>query len=250
MFEFFFSKKKRLGVVDVPSYFDAIEVDIHSHLIPGIDDGSPDLSTSLTMIKQMSDMGFRKIITTPHISELYPNDHDSIYDGLIRVKQLIKYEGVDVELTVAAEYMVNDMFEQAIVNDQPLLAMPKRHILVEMPQVSEPMNLFRVLTLLTAKGYVPILAHPERYRFYNRNIFSFEKLKDYGCLLQVNALSLIGYYGSSVADCAWLLMNNRLIDLIGTDFHHEQHIKTFKEQMTPACNHALKAYPFKNREVL
>ncbi len=249
MFDFFFSKKAEVPVVERADYFGSIEMDIHSHLVPGIDDGSPDLATSLSMIKEMREMGLRKIVTTPHISELYPNDHDTIFDGLIRLKQLIRYEGVDVELTAAAEYMINDMFEQAILSDVPLLTMPKRHVLIEIPHMSEPMNLFRVLTLLNTKGYVPVLAHPERYRFYNKNLFYFEKLKDYQCLFQVNALSLVGYYGNSVADCAWLLMNNRLIDFLGTDFHNEQHIRVFKKNLTPAGHNALKAYPFKNKEL-
>lgn len=249
MFDFLFSKKTPVGPTETPIYFEALEVDMHSHLIPGIDDGSTDLMVSLGMIKQMRELGIKKIITTPHISELYPNDHDSIFDGLIRVKQLLKYERVDVDLTAAAEYMINDLFERAILDDAPLLTLPKRHILVEMPHVSEPMNLHRVLTLLNAKGYTPIMAHPERYRYYNRNLFYFEKLKDYGCLFQVNALSLVGYYGTSIGDCAWHLMNNRLIDFVGSDFHHEQHIETFKKLMTPVCQTALEVYPFKNREL-
>ena len=116
--------------------FGPIVMDIHSHLIPGIDDGSSDLVTSLNMIKQMREMGLKKIVTTPHISELYPNDPDTIFDGLIRLKQLIRYEGVDVELTAAAEYMINDMFEQAILSDVPLLTLSKRHVLIEMPHMS------------------------------------------------------------------------------------------------------------------
>ena len=250
MFDFLFSKKPNKRVNETtPVYFETLEVDLHSHLIPGIDDGSTDLLSSLEMIKQMREMGIKKIITTPHISELYPNDQDSIFDGLIRLKQLVKYVGVGVELTAAAEYMINDLFEQALLENRPLLTLPNRHVLVEMPHVSEPINLFRVLALLNAKGYVPVLAHPERYRFYNRNLFLFEKIKDYGCLFQVNALSLVGYYGGAVADCAWLLMNNRLIDFVGTDFHHERHIEIFKKQMNPACDNALRAYPFKNREL-
>lgn len=249
MFDFLFSKKKAQAEAEVPAYFEMFGADLHSHLIPGIDDGSTDLMTSLRMIKRMRQMGIRKIATTPHVSEVYPNDRDSIFDGLIRLKQLIKYEGVDVELTAAAEYMINDLFEQALSDDLPLLTLPNRHVLVEMPHVSEPINLFRVLAMLNAKGYVPILAHPERYRFYNRNLFLFEKIKDCGCLFQVNALSLVGYYGAAVTDCAWLLMNNRLIDFVGTDFHHERHIEIFKKQMTSACHNALRAYPFKNREL-
>ncbi len=250
MLDFLFGrKKKRPDDEPMPPYFEGIGADLHSHLIPGIDDGAPDLATSLAMAKRMRDMGIRRIATTPHISELYPNDHDSIFDGLIRLKQLLRFEGIDVEVSAAAEYMINDLFEQHVLRGDPLLTLPNRHILVEMPQVSEPMNLRRVLALLKSRGFTPIMAHPERYRFYNRGLFHFEGLREYGCLFQVNALSLVGYYGSSVSEAAWNLMNNRLIDFIGTDFHHEQHIKTFHRQMTPACQQALLVYPFKNREL-
>ena len=249
MFDFLFSKKKAQAEAEVPAYFEMFGADLHSHLIPGIDDGSTDLMTSLRMIKRMRQMGIRKIATTPHVSEVYPNDRDSIFDGLIRLKQLIKYEGVDVELTAAAEYMINDLFEQAVRDNATLLTLPKNHILVEMPHVSEPLNLQRTIELLIARGYVPIMAHPERYRFYNGDLASFEKIKGYGCLLQVNVLSLVGYYGSSVAETAWQLMDRRLIDFVGTDFHHEQHIEVFLKKMTPACRTALETYPFKNRQL-
>ena len=248
MLDFFFTKRKPVAAAGQSTFFGAIGTDIHSHLIPGIDDGSPDLLTSISMIKQMHAMGFDRIITTPHVSEVYKNDHDSIAYGLARVKQLVKFEGLKVEVLAAAEYMINDLFEQAILEGGALLALPGRHVLVEMPHVSEPINVRRVLTLLNERGYVPILAHPERYRFYNR-IYFLESIKDCGCLFQVNALSLLGYYGGSVSDVAWKLLDRKLIDFVGTDFHHENHIELFKKKMTPACADALGTYPFKNREL-
>ena len=199
MLEFFFSNRKKTS--DFDTCFQAIEVDIHSHLIPKIDDGAPDVLTSISLIRQMRDLGLKKIITTPHVSELYPNTNDSVLDGLIQVNQQIKLEGIDIELSVAAEYMVNDIFEQAILDNETLLTLPQNHILIEMPQLSEPVNIYRVLALLNDKGYTPILAHPERYRFYNRDIIFYEKLKRSGCLFQMNALSILGYYGHSVREC-------------------------------------------------
>ena len=247
MLEFFFSNRKK--TVDFNACFQAIEVDIHSHLIPNIDDGAPDISTSISLIRQMRELGLKKIITTPHVSELYPNTNDSVLDGLIQINQQIKLEGIDIELSVAAEYMVNDIFEQAILDNETLLTLPQSHILIEMPQLSEPVNIYRVLALLNDKGYKPILAHPERYRFYNRDIIYYEKLKQSGCLFQMNALSILGYYGHSVSDCAWLLLNNKMIDFVGSDIHHFGHIKALKKSMTLESQRLLDSYPFKNKTV-
>lgn len=244
MLDFFFNKKNKKSVFN---YFEAIEVDIHSHLIPGIDDGSPNLTTSINLITQMGELGFQKIITTPHISELYPNNGDSVLDGLILIKKQIAREGIDMELTVAAEYMVNDIFERKLMEDEVLLSLPNKHILIEMSHLSEPINFFHVLSMLKYKGYTPILAHPERYRFYNKSLVEYQNLKSYGCLFQLNFLSLIGYYGQAISDCAWLLINNNMIDFIATDIHHQRHIEAIKNGMTPVCQHILDNYPFQNK---
>jgi protein-tyrosine phosphatase len=245
MFDFFFPNKSKKSVLS--GFFEGIEVDIHSHLIPMVDDGSPDLMTSMQMIQQMCDLGFKKIITTPHISELYPNSNDAILDGLIRLKKALKKQAIEVELTVAAEYMINDIFERMILNDEPLLTLPERHILIEMPHISEPVNVYKVLSLLKNKGYTPILAHPERYRFYNRNLFDYEKLKASGCLFQMNILSLIGYYGHSISECSWTLLNNKMIDFLGSDIHHHRHIESIKTNISVECQQLLLRYPFKNK---
>ncbi len=249
MFEFLFAKKRAKEIIiDYPP-FEALEIDIHSHLIPGIDDGSPDVFTSVDLIRELRDLGFKKLITTPHINELYPNTNDSIFDGLIQLKNELKNETIDVEISVAAEYMINDVFEQMILDDVPLLTLPQNHILVEMPHFSEPVNLHKVLSLLISKGYTPVLAHPERYRHYNGNLIQYERLKSYGCRFQVNILSLVGYYGRTVHDCAWTLLDNRLIEFVGSDLHNYRHLQAFKDNMSAECQHLLNNYPFQNRRL-
>lgn len=244
MLDFLFNRKSKRNVFN---YFEAIEVDIHSHLIPGIDDGSPNLTTSINLIRQIKELGFQKIITTPHISELYPNNGDSVLDGLIVIKKQMIREGINTELTVAAEYMVNDIFEKKLLDDEPILTLPNKHILIEMSHLSEPINFFNVLSILRNKGFTPVLAHPERYRFYNKNIIEYQNLKTYGCLFQLNFLSLIGYYGQTISDCAWLLINNNMVDFIATDIHHQRHIEAIKNGMNDSCQHILNNYPFQNK---
>jgi protein-tyrosine phosphatase len=250
MLNFLFPKKSQKVDLEVYPYFENIEVDIHSHLIPGIDDGSPNISTSIELLRSMAELGFKKIITTPHISELYPNNGDTILDGLIRLKKQMKHELLNIDLTVAAEYMINDLFEQNLMKEVPLLTLADKYILVEMSHLSEPINLYRVLSILKSRGFIPVLAHPERYRFYNNNLYHFEKLKTYGCLFQMNVLSLIGYYGSSICDCAKLLIENNLIDFIGSDLHHQRHLEAIKKGMAQEYNlYLINNYPFKNKEL-
>jgi tyrosine-protein phosphatase YwqE len=249
MFDFLFhAKKQKIETISYP-LFEAVEIDIHSHVLPNIDDGSPDMQTSVQLIREMIDLGFRSIIATPHISELYPNENTTIENTLIQLKKQLKREQLDIDINIAAEYMINDVFEQKILSGERLLTLPNNHILVELSHISEPVNLYKVIAMLVERGYTPILAHPERYRYYNNNLAQFQRLINCGCHLQVNALSLDGYYGRMVSDCAWALLNNYMIEFIGTDIHHAKHIDMFKHNISPKSQHIFNNYPFQNKKL-
>ena len=248
MFEFLFAPKEQKRTATLYPPFEAIEVDIHSHLIPNVDDGAKDLANSVALVREMMDLGFKKIITTPHISDLYPNDAQKLQTGLEHLKRQLVRENMSVELELAAEYMVNDVFEQRILSEEPLLTLPDRHILIELPHISEPFNLYKVIRLLVAKGYVPVLAHPERYRYFNNNLMQFQRLINCGCHLQVNVLSLDGYYGRMVSDCAWALINNYMIEFVGSDIHHQKHISTIKNTLSAKTQQVLNTYAFQNKK--
>jgi tyrosine-protein phosphatase YwqE len=128
------------------------------------------------------------------------------------------------------------------------MTLANKHILVELSHISEPMNLYKVIALLKERGYVPILAHPERYRYYNNNMMQFQRLINCGCRLQVNALSLDGYYGRMVSDCAWALLNNYMIEFIGSDIHHLKHIEVLKHNMSQKTQQLVNNYPFQNKK--
>jgi protein-tyrosine phosphatase len=249
MFDFLFPSKKQKTETYFYPIFEVVEVDIHSHLLPNIDDGSPDMETSVQLIREMVDLGFRSIITTPHISELYPNENTDIQNVLYQLNAQLKREQINMDISVAAEYMVNDLFEQKILSDEPLMTLPNNHILIELSHISEPVNLYKVINLLIEKGYIPILAHPERYRYYNNNLAQFQKLINCGCHLQVNALSLDGYYGRMVSDCAWALLNNYMIEFIGSDIHHLKHIDVFKNNISTKSQHVFNNYHFQNKKL-
>lgn len=225
---------------------------MHSHLIPGIDDGSPDVATSLALIRGLRAVGFEKIITTPHLyRDLYPNDSTVIKAGLLTLTEAMADEGLEMELEAAAEYYIDQHFETLIENDDVLSFGRNRYVLVEMSFVSIAPNLEDVIFSLVARGYQPILAHPERYNYLANKLDFYRRLADLGCLLQINALSLVGYYGKSVQNWAYALLKAGLVSFLGTDLHHHQHMKLLTEhQFSSKLDDIFKKYDFKNNELL
>lgn len=203
--------------------FAFLRVDMHSHLIPGIDDGAPDVETSVDLIKGLRAMGFRSLITTPHImADLYPNTPEIIREGLKKLRQALQLEKVDVEVDAAAEYLMDEAFADKIAAGD-LLTLKGKYVLVEMSFISPPPNADQLLFQLQTKGYRPIMAHPERYLYLRGNLEEYERLKERGCLLQLNLLSLLGYYGRDVKNTAIKMLKAGLFDLAGTDLHHDKH---------------------------
>lgn len=230
--------------------FAFLHTDIHSHLIPGIDDGAPDLETSLTLIKGLQDLGFKKLITTPHImADLYPNTPEIIQDGLTKVREALKAENIDIEIDAAAEYLMDEGFADKIAAGN-LLTLGDNYVLVEMSFISPPPNVEQLLFQLQTKGYRPIMAHPERYSYYGGDLAKYERLKERGCLLQLNLLSLTGYYGPDVRRVATKMLKAGLFDLTGTDLHHNRHLNALQALLQDNRAAALlEGYKWRNKEV-
>jgi len=196
---------------------------MHSHLLPGIDDGAKDLADSITLIRGLKAMGFKKLYTTPHVmADLYPNTPEIILGKLEEVRVGLKAAQIDIEIGAAAEYLMDEAFG-AKIESGDLLTLPGNRVLVEMSFVSPPPNLDQYIFLLQTKGYKVVIAHPERYLFYRDQFDQYKNFKDRGCELQVNLLSLIGYYGKPVQEVAFKLLKAGLVDYLGTDLHHERH---------------------------
>jgi len=207
-----------------------VTIDIHSHILPGIDDGSPDIETSLKLIKGLYDLGVRKSIATPHIiGDLYRNTPATIGAALAITKKACADAGIDMELGAAAEYMLDDYFMELLRKKEPLLTLHKKLLLVEIPYTAPPYDLDEMLFSILTEGYQPVLAHPERYFYYHRDMRQYARLKEMGFLLQVNLLSLTGYYGKSVAKAATFILEKELAGLVGTDMHHEKHLKALSD---------------------
>jgi len=222
MFSFFKKKiKTDAGAAKLPFI-----TDLHSHILPGIDDGSPDIETSLELVKGIYDLGIRKSIATPHvIADLYRNTPTTINNALQLLTDACKEANIPIELTAAAEYMLDDYFLKILRNNEEILRIHNNIVLTEQSFVAPTSNLNEMSFELVTAGYQPIMAHPERYHFYHNNYDAYTTLKDMGFLLQVNMLSVTGYYGKPVAKAAKYLFENNLVDLVGTDMHHHRHLE-------------------------
>jgi len=205
--------------------------DIHSHILPGIDDGSPDIETSLALIKGLNSLGIHKAIATPHIiGDMYRNTPESINNALQKVRMACAEAEINMELSAAAEYMLDDHFMRLLRGKQPLLTMGKNLLLTELSYVTPPDNLEEMSFEMITAGYQPIMAHPERYFFYHKNYESFFRLKELGFLIQINLLSLTGHYGVQAARAAKFIFEKNLADLVGTDMHHTRHLNLLSKK--------------------
>lgn len=229
MFNFF--KKKPTSTEPLLPF--PVTTDIHSHILAGIDDGSPDIPTSLLLVKGLYDLGYRRLIATPHvIGDFYKNNPIIINKALEKLKEACKEEGIIVEISAAAEYMLDDYFLKILKEKDQILTLYENVILTELPYSVMPMNVNEIVFDIITAGYKPILAHPERYFYYHRDFEEFFKLKELGFSLQVNLLSITGYYGSTVSKAAKFIFENELADYVGTDMHHIRHLETLRSNET------------------
>lgn len=247
-----FKRKTQLKEKDPPlTDWSYIGTDMHSHFIPGIDDGAATLADSIHLVRSMQQMGFTRLVTTPHISlDFYPNSHDDILHGLEKVRSEMLKEGLHIELYAAAEYMIDPAFIEKLNAGAPLLTIGKNYILFEMGFVQEDPYLYQVIFRLQSMGYKPILAHPERYSYYHQQPLSFfTDLKEKGCLLQLNTIALSGYYGKPVKLMAEKLLQANLYDFLGSDMHHERHLKSLKSILYADYALALQKFTFLNQSL-
>jgi protein-tyrosine phosphatase len=222
-----FFKKRNTDLKKID--YSLLNADMHSHLLPGIDDGSPDMETSITLIRGLKELGFKKLITTPHILwDMYKNTSAVILEKLEAVRNKLKEEQIEIELYAAAEYFIDDHLAELLERKEPLLTFGNKMVLVEFSMASQPFELKNVLFEMQIQGYQPVLAHPERYIYLEYNKSFYDELKTAGYLFQLNMLSLSGYYGNSVMKLARYLSNNQYYDLVGTDLHHFEHLNALK----------------------
>lgn len=224
---------------------------MHSHLLPGIDDGAPDMQTSLLLIRGMADLGYSKLITTPHILwDMYKNNRENILQQLELLQSAVKAEGIPVEIHAAAEYFLDDHVEQLVKTNQPLLTISRNLVLVEFSLAHPSMSLKDILFDMQMKGYQPVIAHPERYIYLEKNKEFYEELKDIGCWFQLNLLALTGHYGKSVLQLANYLIKKGQYELIGTDLHHPRHLQALRNpELTAPLTKLIQSGKIRNHEL-
>lgn len=208
----------------------ALAVDMHSHLIPGIDDGSKSMDDSIFMLRQLELLGFRKVITTPHVvSDGYNNSAQTILAGRDKVRQAILENNINIEFDAAAEYYADESLgEKAEKRD--LLTFGKNFVLVELSYLNRANNVNDIFYKLQVAGYRIVLAHPERYPyFYEKSFESYNSLKDRSILFQINILSLLGKYGHDARVTAEKMIDKGMVEMIGLDLHQPRQIETIKE---------------------
>jgi protein-tyrosine phosphatase len=218
-----FSKKTVEPEIE-PIDFSLVGVDMHSHLLFGIDDGAETIENSLILIGQLKEMGFSKFITTPHIyRDLYFNSPETILPKYEAVKKAIAENNLDVEFQVAAEYFLDEHFED-LIEKELLLTFGRKNVLFELSFDSEPPSVQRAIFNMQLRGYRPILAHPERYPYYHKNFKKYENFFDQDIALQLNINSITGHYGPEIKRVSEKLIDAGMISYIGTDCHHVGHI--------------------------
>lgn len=206
--------------------FSFLKRDIHSHLLPGLDDGSPDIPTSIDLIGRLRAAGLKEFVCTPHVfGDLYRNSPATILPALEKLQQVAGKQFPDVRLYAAAEYMLDDYFMSLLQRGERFLTVRDNFLLTELPFSIPPTNIQQITFDIFNSGYQPILAHPERYGYYYKNLKAFVRLRELGFMMQLNLLSLTGYYGRMPKKTAILLLKENLIDFVGTDLHHINHLQ-------------------------
>jgi tyrosine-protein phosphatase YwqE len=206
-----------------------LKADVHSHIIPGIDDGSPDAETSISLIKGMIDLGYESFTATPHVMEdMWRNNTASISKGYEVLKTAMNQAGISNEVRMAAEYLVDGNFTRLLEENEKLLTIQKNRVLIEISFIEPPRNLKEMIFEMQIQGYHPVFAHPERYNYYYKRLDELKAIRDSGCIFQSNILSFSGYYGPAALQCAEWMADKGMVDLLGSDLHHERHLEALR----------------------
>ena len=208
-------------------------MDIHSHLIPGIDDGAKTIEESIELILELKDMGYTKLITTPHISDMFPNSKEKILNEFENLKAELKNRNIEIELEVAAEYYADETFDKLLKKREILSFGKAKYLLFELSYFTKPQELESLIYEIQLAGYTPVLAHPERYTYFHDSISNYINLKKAtDVLFQINIVSIVNYYSKTISKVSKELINEGLIDFIGSDTHQKRHTEYLKKSFS------------------
>jgi len=241
----FLKSSRSPGPVDLS----ALQVDLHSHLLPGIDDGAKSMDHSLGMLRKFQELGYRKVITTPHVMNgMYNNTTAGILAKRDELREAAKAVGLSIEIEASAEYYFDEtLFERVESGD--LLPFNTNCILFECSFRNEPSQLEDLIFDLISSGYQPVIAHLERYIYYHGSTRMAHRLRELGVWIQLNNNSLTGHYGPAVKKQALLLIKEGLVDIAGTDCHRIEHLHILEKHLADEAFHQLLRLPLRNKEL-
>lgn len=217
--------------------FSPLRVDVHSHLLPALDEGAKNLEESLALVSELRALGFGKLIFTPHImAGFYPNSPQIIKERLLILREYLEEKSIDITVEAAAEYYLDSFFMKELLSQNELLTFDseddgKQYLLFETQHLHQPKQLFEAIKRIVRKGYIPVLAHPERYNYLQRNRLLVHQLYETGLLFQVNINSFSGYYGAESRELADYLSVAQMISFLGTDCHKQEQIEMLQKTM-------------------
>lgn len=202
-----------------------LKTDFHSHLLPAVDDGAKSFEDSLQLIQGLLALGIEQIITTPHLHFYsYPNNtSDSLQKSFETFYEAIIKKIPHLNISLGAEHLLDDNFLK-ILQEKKVLPVFNSHLLIELGYKAPPANIHEILFEIQIKGFIPIIAHPERYLYYADSLEHFQQLRDWGGRFQMNLSSLTGYYGKDMNDLAHQLIAADLIDYFSSDLHHQRQL--------------------------
>ena len=222
-----------------PADLSVLRCDVHSHFIPGIDDGAQNLQQSIELLTAMRELGYRKVVTTPHsMADGYKNTPEIILGGLEKLRAEVKRVGLDIEVDAAAEYYLDHELEKNVV-EKRVLTFGDNLLLFELPFISEPQVLLPVIFQMQTQGFRPVLAHPERYSYWYNDFTRYERLKERGVLFQLNTIALTGAYGPKAKEIAERLIDAGAYELLGSDCHSMGHVEAIRNALTRPYLHKL-----------
>ena len=225
-------------------------VDLHSHIVPGVDDGAKKIADSMKLITSLVELGYKKLIVTPHISETYyPNDPEKLKEGFQNLLSEVSNTDLNINIQLGAEYMVDGMLLSTLKSDGELLSW-NGHLLFETSFHNKPMILDETIFEIQRRGLIPVYAHPERYPYYFKKWDQLQKLRDRGVLLQVNLGSISGMYGKEVSAMAKSMIKKGLVDLLGSDLHNTGQLKFVSDALRSKVLKSNTESFFRNRELL
>lgn len=203
--------------------------DWHSHILPGVDDGIPDMKSALQVLERYEQLGIREVWLTPHIMEDIPNATTALRQ---RFDELLSVYAGPLTLHLAAEYMLDAGFEERLNNDDLLCigSTNNKTLLVETSYFSPPMDLYSTIAHISERGYQPLLAHPERYIYMDSS--DYQRLREMEVRFQCNITSLTGVYGKDACRKFENFLDKGWIQVLGTDIHR---LKSFNLAVARKC---------------